>query len=429
MESRQFGSGASPSGRPASLGSSSAPTPPGVDSDLVHGVVAVLAGSELPQIDHGRLEVFADLLRLHRLAGLGHAAAQTTAPAGALAHLLEPDYRRAQLAGAFVQETLERALGTLRAASIPALVFKGAALVRRGVYADAGERPMDDVDVLVAQSEAEKAVEVLCSAGLEPWTAWQPGREFWSDAFTLNDPAAPRTFPCHVDLHWRTEYGGLRFGQGGSALWSDADSENGDPAPEAHLLVIAEHFLKHLRVRPHLLAYADLVRLCGAVSSWEAFEGLARGRWWTAATGLLLDVLRDRFGAPVPEPTIERLIETRPAVRRARTLLEPEHHVGRGESGEGRLGGVGLRWQLGPGSAGIARDVWETLVPPGAWLRARYGGGSVARHRLVHGGAVLRWAFAGGISPLSPNQEPPHPLASTADSRGSQAVDTPEGHL
>lgn len=342
---------------------------------------------------------------------------------------LEADYRRTQLSGAFVQDSLERALEALRAAQIPALVFKGAGLVRAGLYTDAGERPMDDADLLVPVPEARRAVDVLSAEGFEPWTAWQPGREFWSDAFTLNDPVAPATFPCHVDLHWRTEYGGLRFGRGGSALWSDADSRKGDPTPEAHLLVVAEHFLKHLRVRPHLLAYADLARLCGAVRSWEAFEGLARGRWWTAATGLLLDVARDRFELPVPESTIQRLIETRPSVGRARALLAPEHHLGRGESGEGRLGGVGMRWQLGPGSTGMARDVWEALVPPGPWLRARYGSGSMARHRLRHGGAVLKWAFAGGASPLSPNQEAPVPLASEADPAGPQAVDTPRGGL
>ena len=148
----------------------------------------------------------AEILTFHRLGGLGCTWATRAGEVGReLAEALEPIYRRQQLAGAVVQESAARALEALESAEIPALMFKGAALVSAGLYADTGERPMDDADLLVPQDRAYEASSVLANAGFSPWAPWQPGRDGWSDSFTLRDTEAPPALACDIDLHWRTE--------------------------------------------------------------------------------------------------------------------------------------------------------------------------------------------------------------------------------
>lgn len=397
-----FVDGAPEVGRPVFVGASQAET------SLVLDVIAGRPGTTPTDP-----KAAANLLRFHGLSGLGYLwALEQGEPGAPLSRELEPLYRTQQLAGAVVQESADRALAALGAAGIPALLFKGAALMRAGVYADVGERPMDDADLLVPPSQAQHAARVLAESGFRPWRVWKPGREGWSDAFTLRDSQAPKAFPCDIDLHWRTEYGALRFGSGGSVLWEGWKPGECCPTPEAHLLVIAEHFLKHLRVRPHLIAYADLCRLSTAITSWDSFADLTEGRWWTAAVGVLLEGAREELNAQVPLGITERLIATRPQVRRRSLLLRPSANVGRGTASGNRLTGLGQRWQLGPGSAGVARELWGTVFPPSDWLSARYGNGSFIGLRLRHGQAVIRWASGSGSSPLSPNQEGPEPLAS-----------------
>ncbi len=402
---RQDNNGAPKVGRPVSLAPLSR-VDPAADT-FAPLILDVLADRRGSRPEETQLSAIGALMRLHRIAGIGFEWAKRggddTAP---LASALEGSYRRNQLEGAMIQESTDRALDALGSVAIPALVFKGAALVRCGLYG-IGERPMDDADLLVPPGRAREAARVLCDAGFTPWRPWEEEHEVWSDTFTLRDARGPDAFPCDVDLHWRTEYGSLRFGSGGSVLWQRSDSATSLPAHEEHLLVVAEHFLKHLRVRPHLLAYADLCRLCAAVESWKTFVTLARARWWTAAVGLLLEVLREDLGAQVPEAVSTQLIATRPAVRKRRAILRPTAHLGRGFSVEGRISGMGQRWGLGPGSAGVLRDVWDATFPPQIWLRARYGSGPATRLRLKHGVAVLKWVSGGGPSPLSPNQEAP----------------------
>ena len=139
---------------------------------------------------------------------------------------------------------------------------------------------MDDVDLLVRPEDARPAVEALERAGFVPWTQWDAGRSEWLDSMSFLDGAAPPGIALAVDLHWRTEYGDMRFGdpEGGSVLWDRADVESGTPSIEAHLQVVAEHVLKHLRYRVHFPGLADLTRLAGRISDWDEFSRLAANR-------------------------------------------------------------------------------------------------------------------------------------------------------
>lgn len=342
------------------------------------------------------------LLRFHALEGLC-AARSRVAPAPLLPQRfmeeVEPVYRARGLATTLVLESARRARATLSARAIPSVLFKGAALVADGTYADPGARRMDDADLLVPPERAAEAVEVLLNEGFRPVTGWSPATMGWADAVALLDATAPAGTLVALDLHWRTDYDRLRFGgDGRSVLWQGYDEAQGLPAPEAHLALAAEHFLKHLRFKVHLAAYGDLARLSAQVTDWDRVEALIGRSRLAHGLRALMSVLARDLGAPVPRPLADGVAGDLGAE------LAPAALVGRVRPVEGRLAGVAHRWRL-LGSAGrIVEDLREAAFPPGAWLSARYGrAGFTAWMRYV--ADVSRWAVYRGRSPASPNQE------------------------
>ncbi len=366
-------------------------------------ISAVLGTGPVGGLGPDELAGAAGLLARHRLQGLARSRGLVVPGE---APELDAAFRRVRMGTALVAETAERACEALSAAGIECVRFKGAALVASGLYPDPGARPMDDADLLVRPGHAQAAVSVLTELGFEPWEPWRPGRTVWSDSFSLSDPGAPAALPVAIDLHWRTSYGSLRAGEGGgeSLLWDGADRARQLPAPEAHLIVVAEHVLKHLRVKTHLLAYADLARLTAAVSDWDRVLRTARGRFFAYAIGVLLSVIRNDLGAPVPEVVEAELAPERARRARIRRRLGLRSLLARTGPVPGRLEGLRLRWDLVGGGGALATDVRAVLFPPGRWLRARYGHGGLARLWSRHAGGCLRWGLGGGPSPLSPNQ-------------------------
>ncbi len=307
---------------------------------------------------------------------------------------LEAAYRRSALAGTLLLERLDTVLHGLTERGVRALCFKGGGLLKAGLYADPGLRPLGDLDLLVRPEKAPEAVEILEEMGFVPWAAWHPERVQWADSLTLSreSPGLSDT----VDLHWRTEFGRLRFGTGGSPLWCAAAWEQGIPDEAPHLLVVIEHILKHLRSGPHVLGLLDCLCLVPRVN-WARFVGLARGRRTQTAVGIFLRALGEELGASVPEEVVRALV--RPGdwgsllerrVRPSRLLVTPP---------AGALVGVG-RWALLSGSLTRAwRDLRDEALPDVRWLRARYGQGGLGRHRLRYLRDCMRWASGGG-SPL-----------------------------
>lgn len=350
----------------------------------------------------------ARLLRLHGLEGLAvarHRAAGEALLPAELARDLEPAYRAQGLRTTLLLESAARARGVLVEAGVPALLFKGAALVADGTYPDPGARRMDDVDLLVPPGEVERAMELLGAAGFRPVTTWDPGRPGWVDAVALVDLEAPPGTEATLDLHWRTAYDRLRFGgDGRSSLWEGADLVGGTPSPEAHLVIVAEHLLKHLRFKVHLAAWGDLARLAHRVADWTDVEArVGRSRLERALRALLCAAARD-LGAPVPRPLAEGV------PGRLAGELAPAALVGRIRPVEGRLAGIVHRWRMLGSVRRIGADLGEAAFPPGAWLRARYGrGGPGGWLRYVED--VARWSAYRGRSPASPNQEMFSPTA------------------
>lgn len=359
-----------------------------------------------------------ELLRLHSLVGLAvtrHRSEGGGVLPRELAEGLEAEFRVVELATTLQLEAGERARSALRREGIRSLYFKGAALVRAGAYPGPGARPMDDVDLLVPAERAKAAVDALRNAGFRPWAPWEEGREVWLDSFTMELEGASGGFRRVVDLHWRTGYGDLRFGEDGresSVLWRGARVGQGLPASAPHLLVVAEHVLKHLRHRVHVLGLCDLAVLAEGVEDWDAFYALARSSAQVPGVGLLLDLVREAAGAPIPVEAASVLGADGPWMRPARALVDPERLLGRERAVDGRARGLLLRWLLAGSASRALADAGRAAFPGSTWLRARYreggeagGGSSPARLRLRYWGDVLGWLLNGGPSPASPNQE------------------------
>lgn len=435
------------------------------------------------------------LLRQHRLEGLAVARHRREGggllPVG-LAGGLEAAYRRTSLWTTLLVEAGERARDALDAEAIPSLVFKGAALVRSGAYPDPGARAMDDADLLVPEAAADGAVQALIGAGFRPWEPWEASRAGWVDSASFIDPSSPAELPVALDLHWRTGYGRMRFGGGGdggrqrrrgrsdgrpddvhgaressgdrhpsdrspSILWEGADLDRGLPAPAPHLVLLAEHFLKHLRYRVHLAALGDLARTArrigaglehesrghgggaGSVADgtgeppagagWSDVVRLAEESPLASGIGHLLAECRREMEIEVPCGVVERLAAEGRFGRGAARRVRPSELVGVESPVSSRLEGLLLRWRLLGTAARILHDVGHAALPSRRWLRARYGGpGDGGRATpllwLRYVRDVLRWTTGRARSPASPNQD----LLDRLEAPGGESGDSHPQH-
>jgi hypothetical protein len=146
-----------------------------------------------------------DLARYHRLDGrlaaaitsCGHRQAVPSDAREALEDQRRYCGRRFELE---VLPQLEEACSALVSAGVEPVLLKGAALVGSGVV-DGGERPMADLDLLVAGSELAAATRVLRGLG---YTARTPERaRTWARANHYQDPAwyHPER-PLGLEVHW-----------------------------------------------------------------------------------------------------------------------------------------------------------------------------------------------------------------------------------
>ncbi len=339
------------------------------------------------------------LIRWYGLEGLAVSRHRAEGPflSSELSAELEPAYHVRGLATTLILESAHRAISALDSSGLSPVLFKGAALVGSGIYADAGARRMDDADLVVPFVEGPAAVAALIAAGFRPLREWSPSTTGWSDALTLHDTSGPAGSPCAIDLHWSTAYDRLRFGGGTDSILVERPTGH-RAEPEAHLVVTAEHLLKHLRFRVHLAAYADLARLATAVGDWDRVGDLVGRSRFERGIRAVLEVTRTRLGASVPAHVLG------PGVGSLADTLAPSTLVKRSALGAGgRLAGIAHRWRLLGRPSHIARDVKDAAFPPDAWLNARYGrGGPMAWMQYVTD--VLKWATYRGRSPASPNQ-------------------------
>jgi len=344
----------------------------------------------------------ARLLRFHGLEGLGVSRDRDVGggllPPGLVAEL-EPVYRAQGLATTLILESARRARAALTARGVDSVLFKGAALVADGTYPDPGARRMDDADLLVHPADAVRAVGTLLDAGFSPVTTWDPAKVGWSDAVALHDTRAPAGTIAALDVHWRTDYDRLRFGgTGESALWGACDPVTGLPRAEQHLVLVAEHLLKHLRFKLHVAAFGDLARLASSVGDWDEVGCLIQRSRLAHGLRALMAVLARDLGASIPRPFSNGV------PGRLCKDLAPAGLIGRQTPAEGRLAGIAHRWRLLGSPTVVAADVAEAAFPPNPWLQARYGRTGPTAW-LTYAADIAKWTAYQGRSPASPNQD------------------------
>ncbi|MGI9626311.1 MAG: nucleotidyltransferase family protein [Longimicrobiales bacterium] len=312
----------------------------------------------------------------------------------------EAGYRTQALSNALLLEELAKLRKLFEGEGIPLGVVKGGQLLHAGIY-PLGARPADDLDVVTPESCGRAAVELMMDSGWIPWSEDVLGTIGWSDCATFHASGQGRTMGLSVDLHWRTSYDRLRYGEPGAGARHAWDPRGG-LRTEDHLVLTLEHFLKHLRYRSHLVALGDAARLAPAVRDWDRVAELLRRSTWGGAALALLSGLDGCLDREVVPTAMKR--EVRPGLR---ARFDPRSLVLRAGAPQRRLGGLALRWAAtGPGA--LLTDLMDSVAPPSRWLEHRYGGGADTRlgHlRMRHLSRIFRWGIGSATSPLSPNQD------------------------
>jgi len=195
------------------------------------------------------------------------------------------------------------ALRVLEERGVPTLVLKGAALAVLD-YRDRGARPMDDVDVAVPPSAAQRAIGLFRRMG------WTPELEPTPQLLRGRHSLGFLDAEGHgLDLHWRI------FWQAGAdqPLWAAARPltlggvATRALAPADQLLHVCAHGVSWNPVPPfRWLADAHTVIGRQAID-WERLIDQAAERRLSLAMADALGLLRDLLGTPVPEDALVAL--------------------------------------------------------------------------------------------------------------------------
>lgn len=188
----------------------------------------------------------------------------------------------------------------LNDAAIPALFIKGAAMIARtGLL---GLRRINDVDVLVPEDHAHRAVALLSAAGYED-----------------KGIGAPHSWDCrspngsHIDLHWWA----FKTAGDDECVFTGAQEREllGKPvlvpsATESLIGTVADAFLSIAPNGAPMRWIADAMRLLrneAAPIEWESLLRRARRPGLTSGLAGGLDFLATEFGAPIPEGVVREL--------------------------------------------------------------------------------------------------------------------------
>lgn len=124
-----------------------------------------------------------------------------TLPSAVIAELRDA-HRAAALQGLDAVRQLAQVVRALDGAGIPALPYKGPVLALEA-YGDVGLRTVDDLDVVVAPSDVDRAAAALGAAGYAPASraAWHEARA--ANAWHAQVALVRSGEPLPVELHWR----------------------------------------------------------------------------------------------------------------------------------------------------------------------------------------------------------------------------------
>jgi hypothetical protein len=225
-------------------------------------------------------------------------------------------------------------------AGVPLLLVKGLPLAL-GAYGHLGLRPMDDLDLVVSDSHARQAIEVLSTAGWSPLPTplkgsdtpeaerhhpWiRRGRalaDFSALYFRIrNGHGFSHPDGSEADLHWYVFHEQCDPGID-TALWDNAQSLqqwNRSPTPGVsplllmpdptdHLLLVLSHANRWSSTPPiRWVADAVLLLKAAAPFSWQRFVSVAQARTLTAPAGALLAYLKQQMEVDVPAEVLKEL--------------------------------------------------------------------------------------------------------------------------
>lgn len=289
---------------------------------------------------------------------------------------------------------LEGVLRALAERSIPAMLLKGAALVRM-VYGDPGLRPMTDIDLLVPRDDIERAADAMLSCGLPPVL---PGsEEIYRREHHHWVPCGTPDGSLVVELHHGLVPPGGPLEPVIEDVWRRAHPAPGTgarvllPSPADLLLHLCIHTSSHGLFLPlrSVCDLAETVRWAGADLDWDGLVEAAR-EWHAAREAYCFLRLAEEFLAPgIPQYVLGRLNKLSHFATGQETLLLRMARKRALRTDGDRGGPVWLRektweWAIAPGGlgrkvAGMARILWKGLqdsahaerpdLPPG---RARW---------------------------------------------------------
>ncbi len=210
--------------------------------------------------------------------------------------------RTLRLKAAVLDLECERLLALLARAGVEVMLLKGAAL-RRTVYRESAERPMGDLDLLVAPGGMDAALEVLSAAGYElpPERLTRAYQEHHFHA-VLKHPGG-----FLVELHWALsrrespfQLDAVRFRQRAVDCPLSRGSVSRIPCPEDLLLHMASQNLEDDFSR--LRRFVDLDRLIARYPAldWDQVVGQARSGGLVHVLSYSLGLTHRLLDTPIP---------------------------------------------------------------------------------------------------------------------------------
>lgn len=206
-------------------------------------------------------------------------------------------------------EALFHVLDGLAAAGVAAMPVKGLVLADR-LYGSLAARPSADIDILVHATDLATARATLGQLGFRQPS--DPGYKALVHPF--HDPVWVRgRGGDHVllELH-RALWADSERRMGTDGLWARSVSvdllghEVRVLSLEDTLLHLAIHRTRSaLRLR-WIVDVAELVRRSGASLDWDAYDDRATAAGARTSSWVILTLVRDLFGAPVPPEVLER---------------------------------------------------------------------------------------------------------------------------
>lgn len=266
------------------------------------------AATGFDEIDDGSFRLLP--LVAHHLAELGVTTAR--------GELLGGIQRRSWFENQMVLSASLPAVDALLDAGIDVVVFKGAALSALA-YDNMASRPMDDIDILVREHEAERALSVFLDAGWEPGDVRlpRPTGSLPAEFRRFRHSAPLSTAAGHaIDLHWHAT---------DSWCWPDADADLWASAREFdlrdrtvralavedELIVACVHGVRWNPVPP-VRWVADALTLLHTTIDWCAFVSHARRLRVEPQLALTMRLLHDRFDAAIPVGVLDALCARSP---------------------------------------------------------------------------------------------------------------------